>query len=220
MSSLSLPPGVGGPLRGQLACTLEAAEWAGARPAHCQLRVRFWGAAQDVVLPAEPGAACRVPVHCGAAHFRRYCTDMGTLELAVEDCATASTVGAAAVDVSALEEAREVAGEFPVLSAAGKCLGQLRVALRVSFEHSVTASFERAEQRAETDTSLPTFPAAVVQQVTRLDGEAGSEVLAVEALFEASEARLKAGGGARKSGETSHYARFDLFLLLDLAIKR
>jgi hypothetical protein len=130
-----------------------------------QLRVRWWGATADTVVPfhATRGAGAAFPLTSGPRYLSRYLKDMARAVLIVEECPSSRPVGTITVDISCLDVSKPVEASVPLKGSNGQVLATAAVSMRVHYS-ALLSSFEMNEHLATTDRQLPLYPVPAVQQ--------------------------------------------------------
>jgi hypothetical protein len=133
-----------------------------------QLRVRWWGAAADTVVPfhATRGAGAAFPLTSGPRYLSRYLKDMGCAVLTVEECPSSRPIGTSSVDISCLDVSKPIEASVPLKGSNGQVLATAAVSMRVHY-NALLSSFELNEHLATTDRQLPLYPVPAVQQQQR-----------------------------------------------------
>ncbi|WIA21972.1 hypothetical protein OEZ85_004330 [Tetradesmus obliquus] len=104
-------------------------------PGEVQLRLRWWGASADTVVPfhATRGAGAAFPLTSGPRYLSRYLKDMGCAVLTVEECPSSRPVGTISVDVSCLDVSKPVEASVPLKGSNGQVLATAAVSMRVHY---------------------------------------------------------------------------------------
>ncbi|KAF6256831.1 hypothetical protein COO60DRAFT_1627040 [Scenedesmus sp. NREL 46B-D3] len=202
IASLTLPPDVQGEVRGELVVCVELVWNYRKPPQQVQLRVRWWGATADTVVPfhATRGAGAAFPLTSGPRYLARYLKDMGCAVLTVEECPSGRPVGSITVDVSGLDVSKPVEANVPLKGSNGQVLASAAVSMRVHYS-ALLSSFELNEHLATTDRQLPLYPVPAVQHQQQPGAAAGK---AAAAGSRASTGKENAGQQLPQSNSANH----------------
>lgn len=163
--SITLPPGLHGPNRGEV---LLLFRWTGAAraspsmPVSQTAHVVWWGetsSGTSVQLAPRAERGLIYTVTCGPKAFARYLADMQQLKVSIElELGHTKHTAQAKVALNQLQTDSQVTHRIPVTTAEGCLLGT--AALAISLSHTpLISSFEVNEHLASTDFTMPLYPA-------------------------------------------------------------
>ncbi|GMH33544.1 hypothetical protein BSKO_01378 [Bryopsis sp. KO-2023] len=143
MESRGLPPGVVGPVQGQLCLSVgkvvvsDVYTYSQQSRRKLFLRVKFWGDSQGgsciAIEDGDNPSTATFSIRCDASTFQQYLADMEILQVLVESGErSGSVVGCASVRVAELSSSRPVRDQFPLIRNRRERVGTIDVSVSVT----------------------------------------------------------------------------------------